>query len=1075
MMNNFQSTKTVPHNNENSETNSETYQSFRKVPKMFGINSQMLNASDYKNSASLSGSMEPSKRSSYSSSMTDTASSTHTSNANGNSASDWGQSGNYSDPSGPKPSGMFAESQNHLLNASSSLQTNGFPRTSSEYESFSKNSPGSSLHRLSNLSINNNNLPHDSPSNNTGSTVGSSSHRRATSITNAKGLPPSVSFYNKSTKPLDWGSVNNGTSSTQDTPNYIGMASPNGNNPSSMHSPVLPRKTSGIWRNTGYPSRNYPSYSKSGIPPVPNLPSSYETLGRYQTPSAGNNSLPNKNNPPNIDTVFHEHPPSSSTLNTAFSVNSQAPAHNTNQNGDHAHPPTRLNTLSNLNSTNVPTSIASGNAAPKSPFSGEKSSQNLEALTPNSRQVHTSSHRKSQSSGRPSPKGKSISSQPNSESKQIKSSGKEGRSSRGGFFSRLSFSRSSSRAKKAKSKNEEAPEVPSIPQEYLKDGKKTPTRTKSRMQQLISWFKSPKDKPNTSYTPNSYSPPPPPVPRLPSTQSQLYNARNRSEDYVPPVPQIPSNFTSGSKEQGNQQRSVSYNPKRSSLNNDLPTNEPTPATAPLMEPLDSKFADLAMKAINSKRINRLLDEAKIMQSLLDRACKITPVKSSDVLLINTAPLTRYEEEEIKAYENIYFTGLRNVDKSRLVDETSTNYGFDDERGDYRVILGDHIAYRYEVVDYLGKGSFGQVLRCIDYQTGKLVALKIIRNKKRFHIQALVETKILQKIREWDPMDEACMLQYSDHFYFRDHLCVATELLGVNLYELIKSNGFKGLPIVVIKSITKQLLLCLTLLKQKNVIHCDLKPENILLCHPFKSHIKVIDFGSSCFEGESVYTYIQSRFYRSPEVILGMGYGTPIDMWSLGCILAEMYTGFPIFPGENEQEQLACIMEIFGPPDRSMLENCSRRKVFFDSFGKPRPFVSSKGVSRRPFAKSLHQVLECKDISFLSFIADCLRWDPEERMTPFEAIQHDFITGNQDRRPNTAPARQKIVKSPPTYLESPPSRPLPNLPNNEKTSDHVDSHAFGVNGQVGSTLRVPVKDPDAFSKVKSPVVSDNMYF
>ncbi|EPX74487.1 CMGC/DYRK/DYRK2 protein kinase Pom1 [Schizosaccharomyces octosporus yFS286] len=1069
MMNNFQSTKTVPHNNVNEETNLETYQSFRKVPKMFGINNQMLNTSDYKNTTSLSGGMEPSKRSSYSSSMTDTASSTHTSNANGNLASDWAQGGNHSDPFVHKPSGTFAEPQNPMP---SSLQTNGFARTSSEYESFSKNSPGSSLNRLSNLSINNNSHPHDSPSTNTGSSAGSS-HRRTTSITNAKGLPPSVSFYNKSTKPVDWSSLNNGATSTQDSSNYVGLTSPNGNNPSSIHSPALPRKSSGIWRNTGYPSRNYPPYSKSGIPPVPNLPSSYEALGRYQTPSTGNNSLSNKNNPMDVDTVLPEHSGSSFSPNPAFVVNSQASSQNTNQSSDHVHPPNRLNTLSNLNSSNDPSSVASANTAPKSPFSGEKVSHNLEAQTPNSKQAYTSSHRKSQSSGRHSPKGKSLGSQSNTENKQTKSSGKEGRSSRGGFFSRLSFSRSSSRAKKAKSKNEEAPEVPSIPQEYLKDGKKTPTRTKSRMQQIINWFKSPKDRSN-SYTPNPSSPPPPPVPRLPSTQSEANNRKNHSEDNVPPVPQIPSNFASGSR-QGNQQRSVSYNPKRSSLNNDLPKNEPTPAAAPLAEPLDNKFADLAMKAINSKRINRLLDEAKIMQSLLDRACKITPVKSSDVLLINTAPLTRYEEEEIKAYDNIYFTGLRNVDKSRSVDESSTNYGFDDERGDYRVILGDHIAYRYEVVDFLGKGSFGQVLRCIDYETGKLVALKIIRNKKRFHIQALVETNILQKIREWDPMDEACMLQYSDHFYFRDHLCVATELLGVNLYELIKSNGFKGLPIVVIKSITKQLLLCLSLLKQKNVIHCDLKPENILLCHPFKSQIKVIDFGSSCFEGESVYTYIQSRFYRSPEVILGMGYGTPIDMWSLGCILAEMYTGFPIFPGENEQEQLACIMEIFGPPDSSMLEKCSRRKVFFDSFGKPRPFVSSKGVSRRPFAKSLHQVLECKDISFLSFIADCLKWDPEERMTPFEAIQHDFITGNQDRRPNTAPARQKIVKSPPTYLESPPSRPLPNLPNNEKSSEHAYSHAFGPNGQIGSTLRGPVKDPDAFSTVKSPVVSDNMYF
>jgi dual specificity tyrosine-phosphorylation-regulated kinase 2/3/4 len=81
----------------------------------------------------------------------------------------------------------------------------------------------------------------------------------------------------------------------------------------------------------------------------------------------------------------------------------------------------------------------------------------------------------------------------------------------------------------------------------------------------------------------------------------------------------------------------------------------------------------------------------------------------------------------------------------------------------------------------------------------------------------------------------------------------------------------------------------------------------------------------------VYTYIQSRFYRSPEVILGMNYTMAIDMWSLGCILAELYTGYPIFPGENEQEQLACIMEILGVPDRYIIEKSSRKKVFFGEF------------------------------------------------------------------------------------------------------------------------------------------------
>ena len=110
-----------------------------------------------------------------------------------------------------------------------------------------------------------------------------------------------------------------------------------------------------------------------------------------------------------------------------------------------------------------------------------------------------------------------------------------------------------------------------------------------------------------------------------------------------------------------------------------------------------------------------------------------------------------------------------------------------------------------------------------------------------------------------------------------------------------------------------------MLKEHSIIHCDLKPENILLTDSKAKSIKLIDFGSSCFESEKVYTYIQSRFYRAPEVMLGIPYTEAIDMWSFGCILIELYTGFPIFPGENELDQMGLIMEIKGLPPASLLK------------------------------------------------------------------------------------------------------------------------------------------------------------
>ncbi|KAI1657203.1 hypothetical protein F4813DRAFT_82706 [Daldinia decipiens] len=415
--------------------------------------------------------------------------------------------------------------------------------------------------------------------------------------------------------------------------------------------------------------------------------------------------------------------------------------------------------------------------------------------------------------------------------------------------------------------------------------------------------------------------------------------------------------------------------------------------------------------------------ARTLDALRKRATPKERVGAHEAIRI--AMLNIYERGEIVDYNDVYFCGTQNAGK--VIGDLNSklpNFGYDDERGDYSIVVGDHLAYRYEIVDVLGKGSFGQVVRCIDHKTGVLVAVKIIRNKKRFHQQALVEVNILQKLREWDPQNRHSMVNFTHSFYFRGHLCISTELLDMNLYEFIKSNAFRGFSLKLIRRFTKQMLSSLNLLKQHKVIHCDLKPENILLRHPMHSEIKVIDFGSSCFENEKVYTYIQSRFYRSPEVILGMTYGLPIDMWSLGCILAELYTGVPIFPGENEQEQLACIMEVFGPPEKHLIEKSTRKKLFFDSMGKPRLTVSSKGRRRRPSSKTLQQAIKCDDEPFLDFLGRCLRWDPDRRLKPEEAIRHEFITGQKTSVPvprtrESSPVKRHNTISTPRPLPEPP--------------------------------------------------------
>ncbi|CCJ28486.1 unnamed protein product [Pneumocystis jirovecii] len=366
---------------------------------------------------------------------------------------------------------------------------------------------------------------------------------------------------------------------------------------------------------------------------------------------------------------------------------------------------------------------------------------------------------------------------------------------------------------------------------------------------------------------------------------------------------------------------------------------------------------------------------------------------NDIKSFHYSSLTLYEIGEINDYiGSIYFIGRPKVKKNDFSTHfCDNNSGCDDDRGDYVVIIGDHIAYRYEICSILGKGSFGQVVKCFDHKTGQAVAIKIIRNKKRFHVQALTEIKILKQLSKWDPNDSYSFIKYIDHFYFREHLCIVMELLDLNLYELIRINGFKGFSLSMIRCFTKQLLQNLVFFKEHGIIHCDLKPENILLCSELKPNIKIIDFGSSCFENEKIYTYIQSRFYRSPEVILGLDYGISIDIWSLGCILAELYTGHPIFPGEDEHEQLACIMEVLGFPESCLIEKSTRKKIFFDSLGNPHSTIFSKGKRRSPSSKTLSQAVKCNDIVFLDFLSQCLLWNPEDRLTPEKALKHKFIT------------------------------------------------------------------------------------
>ncbi|CAI2723181.1 unnamed protein product [Schistosoma spindalis] len=436
-------------------------------------------------------------------------------------------------------------------------------------------------------------------------------------------------------------------------------------------------------------------------------------------------------------------------------------------------------------------------------------------------------------------------------------------------------------------------------------------------------------------------------------------------------------------------------------------------------------------------------------------------------------LSAYEHHEILNYPHVYFVG-HNAKKRNGILGTGNNCGYDDDQGSYIHTAHDHVAYRYEILKILGKGSFGQVVKAYDHKDGVYVALKMVRNEKRFANQATEEIRILEQLKKQDVDNTRNVVHISEHFTFRGHVCITFELLSINLYELIKRSKFQGFPLQLVRKFAHSILVCLDMLHRNKIIHCDLKPENILLKQQGRSGIKVIDFGSSCYESQRLYTYIQSRFYRAPEVILGCKYGLPIDMWSFGCILAELLTGAPIFPGEDEGDQLACIIELLGMPPQKLLDQCRRVRNFFSAtYGYPRYCMTmdangcvvlrssntKRGKIRgTPGSRSIVTALKgCEDTVFLDFIKKCLQWTPEERMTPREAFKHEWL-------------RRKLPKSP-GFRNMSSSVSNPNtmnrvthtiqLPPNISTTTNTGSNTTTITVNTSASLK-------SFGKVQSSV-------
>jgi len=395
----------------------------------------------------------------------------------------------------------------------------------------------------------------------------------------------------------------------------------------------------------------------------------------------------------------------------------------------------------------------------------------------------------------------------------------------------------------------------------------------------------------------------------------------------------------------------------------------------------AEVAEVDAKVANGKRRGDMFDEDSDV----------------DEVFMNQADATRGEEEK----------------KTRAADASQgLKDNWDDAEGYYCARIGEVLDERYTITAHLGRGVFSSVLRAVDAKGGaedSEVAIKVIRCNETMYKASQLEIAILQKLSGSDPENKRHCVKFIRHFEYREHVFMVFESLSMNLREVIKKFGRNvGINIKAVQAYAAQLFIALRHLKNCGVVHADIKPDNILV-NQSHNMLKLCDFGSAMFDGDNELTpYLVSRFYRAPEVILGLPYSHPMDLWSVGCCLYELFTGNIVFPGRSNNHMLKLMLELKGPVPKKLLRRALFKDNHYDATGvfsvvEEDP-VTKQSIRRlirdakptKDLAKILTRDTDMSDIDRKKALqlADLLdkifNMDPEKRITVGEALQHPFI-------------------------------------------------------------------------------------
>ena len=331
--------------------------------------------------------------------------------------------------------------------------------------------------------------------------------------------------------------------------------------------------------------------------------------------------------------------------------------------------------------------------------------------------------------------------------------------------------------------------------------------------------------------------------------------------------------------------------------------------------------------------------------------------------------------------------------------------------------------QYEVIGVVGEGAYGIVMKCRNKESGEIVAIKKFKDNEEDIIQKsmLRELKVLKSVKHEN------IVAFKECFKRKGKLYLVFEYIEKNLLEILEQNA-NGLDQTFVKRYIYQLCKAINYIHSLDLIHRDIKPENILITN--ENIIKLCDFGfarAMPTKGGVLTDYVATRWYRAPELLLGSTtYGKEVDFWAVGCIMGEITDGQPMFPGENELNQLNLIQKLLGPLTQFQQEMFFSNPRYsghkFDSFHKP------ETIERRYYGKL--------NKNAVAFVKALLKLDPKERLCGNDVLLHPYF--------------EDIRSEDPEFMNIKINKKIVNAPVVHQTQSHKSSNSqFAENNQINS--------------------------